>query len=301
MDKNLEGIVAIPVTPFAADGSVDEKSLRREVGFALGAKVNGLLVPVNASEWFTLSDEERRRIVEVIIGEVAGQIPVVVGVTAQSNRLAIEFAQHARRVGAGAVNAMPPHVLQLDEDGCFEFYRELSRAAEMPVIVQNYYPPLGTPMSVGLLCRLVTEVENVCYVKEETSPEPLKITGVLKALGVVEKLRGVFGGQGGLYLIDELNRGVSGNMPALHAADVLVSVWELWRQGATDKARRVHGRLLPLLTFERCYGGSVVYKEVLRRRGVIATAFNRTGTKELDEFAGVELSRILNDIADLLG
>lgn len=300
MNPNLRGIISIPVTPFDSAGALDESSLREEVAFSLSCGSHGLLVPVNASEWYTLSDDERRRIARIALDEVRGAVPVVVGVTAQSTNLSVEFARHAQDLGAFAVNAMPPHVLQLDEKGCFDFYKELSNSLEIPIIVQDYYPPLGTPMSPRFLARLVKEVENVHYIKEETPPEPVKISQVLRELAGAEKLRGVFGGQGGLYLIDELVRGVSGNMPAVHVADVLVQIWQLWEKGATDQAREIHTRLLPLMVFERCYGGTAVYKEVLYRRGVIATTASRSSSSGLDEAARNLLTDILGDINDLL-
>jgi dihydrodipicolinate synthase/N-acetylneuraminate lyase len=299
MNAELRGIISIPVTPFDSTGALDEPSLREEVAFALACGSHGLLVPVNASEWYTLSDDERKRITQITLAEAREAVPVVVGVTAQSANLSIELARHAQDLGAFAVNAMPPHVLQLDAGGCFQFYRELSSSVDIPVMVQNYYPPIGTPMSTDLLARLVRELDNVYYVKEETPPEPHNISRLLQELAGDKKLRGVFGGQGGLYLIDELTRGVSGNMPATHAADALVQVWELWEKGAADAAREVQSRLLPLMVFERCYGGSAVYKEVLYRRGVISTTMTRSMNSGLDSVAKTLLTRILDDIEDL--
>jgi 4-hydroxy-tetrahydrodipicolinate synthase len=300
MNAELRGIVSIPVTSFSSDRTVDEASLRNEIAFALACGSHGIAVPLNASEWYTLSDEEQKRVTEITFAEVGQAVPVVVGVTAQSARLSVELARHAQDLGAFAVNAMPPPVLQLDDEGCFEFYRELSSSVEVPIMVQNHYPPLGTPMSTEILARLVKEVDNVFYVKEETPPPPVKISRLLEELAGLEKLRGVFGGVGGLYLVDELQRGVNGNMPAVHVADVVVRVWELWESGARDQAREVHSRLLPLMVLERCYGGAAVYREVLRRRGVIATTAQRATGKGLDHQAQELLTRALDDISDLL-
>jgi dihydrodipicolinate synthase/N-acetylneuraminate lyase len=295
----LSGIVAIPVTPFDQQLNVDEKSLRRQVAFIINSGVSGLLANVNASEWYTLSDEERLRTAEVIVGEAAGQLPVFVGVTAQSTISTIEFARHAEKIGASGVNSMPPPQLQLGEAGCSAFYSQLCHAVDFPVILQNFYPPLGTPMSTGTIARCASELSNLRYVKEETPPEPVKISNFLSALKAPGAVDGVFGGQGGIYLPDEMQRGVSGSMPACHIGDVLADVWGSFARGDRETALRLHERLLPIMAFERCYGGSPVYKAVLAHRGVIRFTGTRGGTNGLDDLAQQELRRLIGRIEDL--
>jgi 4-hydroxy-tetrahydrodipicolinate synthase len=297
--RPLHGIIAIPVTPFDEAYALDEPGLRRVVRFALDCGAHGLLVPVNASEWYTLSDAERRRVAEITLDEVSGAVPVIVGVTAQSVTLAVELARHAQAHGADAVNAMPPPVIHPDQEGCYAYYQTLGTAIDLPLVIQNFYPPLGTPMSVAFVLRLVRDLPNATYVKEETLPEPLRISQLLDAAAGEPRLLGVFGGQGGLYLLDELRRGAAGNMPACHLTDALVAVWEAWVAGEAARAQALHDRLLPLLSFERCYGGTAVYKEVLRRRGVIRSAALRSPSSPLDAPAQRELDRILAEVGDL--
>ena len=152
---NLTGIIAIPVTPFDENYELDEPSLRRVIRFSLDSGAHGLLTPVNASEWYTLSDDERRRVVEITLDEVSGAVPVIVGVTAQSAVLAGELSEHAQQHGAFAVNAMPPHIAHPDGEGCYAYYAALSKAVEIPLVIQNFYPPLGTPMSPELIVRMI--------------------------------------------------------------------------------------------------------------------------------------------------
>ena len=219
--------------------------------------------------------------------------------TAQSTVSTIEFARHAEKIGASGVNAMPPPHLQLSEEGCVSFYSQLCHAVDFPVILQNYYPPLGTPMSTQVIAGCASDLDNLRYVKEETPPEPLKLSALLSMLEGPSVVDGVFGGQGGIYLLDELQRGVSGNMPACHVADVLVDVWKAWTGGDKEGAVRLHERLLPLMVFERCYGGGPVYKAVLAQRGVIRYVGTRGGTNGLDDLAQRELRRIIEGIEDL--
>jgi 4-hydroxy-tetrahydrodipicolinate synthase len=192
--------------------------------------------------------------------------------------------------------SMPPHLLHPDEEGCYQYYAALSAALDVPVFVQNFNPPLGTPMSPGLLGRMCRELDRVAYIKEETLPEPRQISRALAATG--DSCRGVWGGQGGIYLPDEHRRGAAGNMPGCHATDALVAVWNRLEGGDGAAARRLHGQMLPLMVYERLYGVAV-YKEVLHRRGVIATTMRRAPGEGLDARDRAELDGILAGVEPL--
>jgi 4-hydroxy-tetrahydrodipicolinate synthase len=191
---------------------------------------------------------------------------------------------------------MPPHVLHPDAAGCYAYYQSLGVALEIPICVQNYNGPIGTPMSGELLARLCRELAQVQYIKEETLPEPRQISATLAAVGV--HCLGIFGGQGGIYLLDEFRRGAVGNMPGCHTTDVLVDLWQGLERGDWQGARALFNRLLPLFNFERLYGVAV-YKEILHRRGVIGSVFQRAPGGGLDEYDRQELEEILKDVEPL--
>ena len=81
--------------------------------------------------------------------------------------------------------------------------------------------------------------------------------------------KGVLGGQGGIYILDEYRRGAIGNMPGGHTTDILVGIWQRLEEGDEKGARALFNSLLPLMNYERLYGVAV-YKEILYRRGIIA-------------------------------
>lgn len=294
--ESWRGILPIVVTPFTASGALDEEGLRRTVRFCINAGAAGLVGPANASEFATLSDGERRRWLEIVVGEAAGQVPVVASITSGHALPAVELARYAQDLGAAGVMSMPPHVLHPDAGGCYAYYQALDGALSIPICIQNYNGPIGTPMSGELLAWMARELPQVQYVKEETLPEPRQISATLAAVGA--QCRGVFGGQGGVYLLDEYRRGAAGNMPGCHSTDLLVALWQLLEAGDHTGARRLFNRLLPLFNFERLYGVAV-YKEILRRRGVIASAYQRAPGGFLDAHDLQELSAILEDVEPL--
>src|SRR5262249_8016553 len=93
------GVFTIPCTPFTETGDLDEESLRREREFGVQAGAQRVVAPVNASEYTSLADDERLRVVESVVAGVAGRVPVVAGVSAVSAEVAALFARHAADVG----------------------------------------------------------------------------------------------------------------------------------------------------------------------------------------------------------
>ncbi len=296
MSQSWRGIFVIVVTPFTEGYELDEASLCKEVRFCIEAGAHGLVGPANASEFSTLSDDERRRWIEIVVSEASGQVPVIASTTSGHALPAIELSRFAQRVGADGIMAMPPHILHPDAAGCYEYYKALSQAVDVPIFVQNYGPPVGTPMSPELLARMCRELPHIEYIKEETAPEPRQISATIAAAG--DACKGVFGGQGGIYLLDEHRRGAAGNMPACQVTDVHVAIWEKLEAGDETGARQLFNQLLPLLNYERLYGVAV-YKEVLRRRGVIATRVCRAPDRTLDDHDRAELNAILAEVEPL--
>jgi 4-hydroxy-tetrahydrodipicolinate synthase len=295
--SRFRGVFTIPVTPFDASGALDEASLARCVAFCVEAGAHGIVAPVNASEVTGLTDDERRRVAEIVVATVAGQIPVVVGVSGVSATHAAQFAGHARAIGADAVIAMPPYVRKAGQAEIVDYFRAVARAAELPVFIQNYPGPIGTPLSAAFMARLVQEIDGVTYVKEETVPAGHVMTEVFALAG--PRLDGVMGGMAGRFLIDEYGRGACGTMPACEVTDVHVALWNALEAGDDALARSIYNRLLPLLNIEWLYGAAV-YKEVLRRRGVIECAALRgPGMHTLDVFDHRELDQILADVSEL--
>jgi len=290
------GIFVIVITPFTADYELDEASLRKQIRFCIEAGAHGLVGPANASEFATLSDDERKRWLEIVVSEAAGQIPVVAATTSGHQVPAVALSRWAEQIGAAGIMAMPPHVLHPDADGCYAYYAALSAALNIPICIQNYMPPLGTPMTSQLVGRMCRELSQVHYIKEETLPEPRQISATLAAAGAACK--GIFGGQGGIYLLDEYRRGCHGNMPASQATDVHVAIWKRLEAGDETGARKLFNQLMPLINFERLHG-IAAYKEVLYRRGVISTTVARAPGKALEQFDQQELDVILQEVSPL--
>lgn len=265
MTRNtFRGVFTIPATPFDEDLEVDWEAVRRVIDFCVGCGAHGLVWPVNASGFPVLTDEERLKGFEVVTQHAAGRAPVILGVQGVSAKHAAMFSKQAQEVGADGVIAMAPYVQEIeDEDTVVDYYQAIDKEVEIPIFVQNH--TRGSVLSVDTLIRILNEVEHVEYVKEETFPVTHMISRLIERGG--EKLKGVFGGAGGRFLLQEHPRGCAGQMPGCHVTDVIVKLWNALDADDRVEAKRIFGLISPLFAMETLKGSS--YPEVLRRRGVI--------------------------------
>lgn len=292
------GIYAIPPTPFQESGAIDEKSLAKCLDFVVAAGGHGIVMPVNASESIALTDAERQQVTDLTVAHVAHRIPVVIGVSGASTEASVLYAKQARDAGADAVIAMPPYVKHPPVSEIFAFYEAVASAADpLPVWVQDYVGPIGTPMPVDLLARMLREIPGVRHVKEETATAPQVMTALRERAG--DDLSGLMGGMAGRFLLEEFRRGATGSMPACEVTDVHVLVWDALERGDHVQARELHTWLLPLLNYEAMYSFTI-YKEILVRRGIIASAKTRVaGAGHLDRENHREIDLLLKELSPL--
>jgi len=296
MMTTLSGVYPILATPFRADRAVDEADLLRLIDFIVSSRADGIVFPGVASEFETLEPDERTHLVGVVARQVAGRIPLVVGVSGRSAGAAAGYAAQAAALGATAVMAVAPAALSGNSPAIRDYYEQVA-AAGLPVILQNAPPPAGCALSADDVIGLVRAIDGIRYVKEETLPCGQRITRILAAQP--RNLAGVFGGAGGRYITDELARGACGTMPACELTDMHARQFERHRAGDVAGVRALYYRMLPLLNFQAVFRMAMT-KEVLRLRGIISSTHVRATGPQMDAGDHVELRALLNDIADLL-
>ncbi len=263
--RQWRGIFTIPSTPFDERGEIDYEGLKRVVDFCVECGAHGIVHPVMASEFFTLSDAERLAMIPIVVEQVAGRCPVVIGVAGVGTPSAVTFTQAASAAGADAVIAMPPYVQRYRDDDVLRYYEAISDAAAVPVFVQNAGD--WKPVSRDILLRLAREIEHVHFIKEEVPPATHNIQALVEANE--PHIWGVFGGMNCRDLFGEMRRGAAGNMPAAPFTDIFVQIFNLYDEGNVEEAEALHRRLMPLID----RAGPT--KEQLVKRGVIQSAKTR--------------------------
>lgn len=295
--SEIRGIIPILPSVFDETGAVDEAGMRSVISYVLNAGAHGVAFPAMASEFYALTENERVRLTELIITEVAGAVPVIGTATAQSTQAAIELARAVEKAGVSAIMLMPPYVVRDSDAGVRRLFQELGSAVNVPLILQNAPPPMGAGYGADAIRSLMEDSPQLVYLKEETAPGGQKISKLLA--NPPAGIKGVFGGAGGRYLMDELSRGVIGAMPASEITEVHVQIFDLFEAGNTEAARALYNRSLPLMIFQAVFRMNMT-KEVLKRRGIIKSAHVRVGAVPLDDQDHRELDILLSEVSDML-
>ncbi len=288
----LEGVYSVLPTPFHANGDLDELSLRKVIDLFIGAGVNGVTALGVTGEVARLDDAERRRVLEVVVDQVKGRIGVVAGTTAEGTRTCIAHSQHARDTGATAVMVSPPRMPKLNSEAVVRHYKALAEAVDIEIVVQDYPPISGFAMEPVLLARIAKEIPRARTIKLEDPPTPFKTSRILEAAGDTPVR--IFGGLGGVFLLEELLAGATGAMTGFAFPEMLVGIVSRFRAGRVDDAADMFYRAVPLMRFEFQEGiGMAIRKEVLHRRGALASPATRAPGASLDQTTREALDRVM--------
>jgi 4-hydroxy-tetrahydrodipicolinate synthase len=169
MVRELRGILSAMSTPFSSDdGRIDEPALRDLVEGTIKAGVHGLIPCGSTGEFPTLSVEERNRVAEIVVEQARGRVPVAPHVGSTSTAVAIGLAKHAESIGADAVMAVSPYYEPLSLDEVYGYFKDISDAVNIPIMVYNLPAATGMNLRPDFLVRLAREIKNVRYVKDSS-------------------------------------------------------------------------------------------------------------------------------------
>jgi 4-hydroxy-tetrahydrodipicolinate synthase len=262
----IHGVFPILPTPFTDDGVVDEGSLRRIIDYEREVGVQGVSVLGFMGEAHRLSTAERKQVVTTVVDQADGSFPTWVGVLAFGAAGAIEQALEAQELGAQGVFVAPI--------GFPESFR--------------------TILSPDLIARMANEIDGVSYIKLEDYP-------VLEKMSRIQKLApdsiGIFGGLGGVYFLEELQRGSRGVMTGFAFPEVLLAVYDAFRAGDSARAAALFDRYVPLIRYEFQPKIGLAYRKfVYHRRGIIDSTFIRPPGLQIDDYTRAELVAVIERV-----
>ena len=287
----LHGVYPIVVTPFHDDGSVDFDSLSNLVEHLLEQGAHGLGLFGNASEGYALLAEERIEMLRLITRRVNGRVPLVVSSGHTGAEGAVALSREAEDQGANALMVLPPYLLKPDADGLYSYFEAISRAVNIPIMVQDAPLMTQVAMPVPLMVRMARELEHVRAAKVEAPATAPKIGALRAALGSEATRFDIFGGLNGQFLIEEFQRGAVGTMPSSDITSTYVAIWEHLERDETAQAWSKFTKALPLIRYELQPGlGVSAAKHNLVAASVIRTAIVRNPTQSLDKAGLAELA-----------
>ncbi|MFW5678779.1 MAG: 4-hydroxy-tetrahydrodipicolinate synthase [Pseudomonadota bacterium] len=258
----FSGSIVALVTPFR-NGQIDERALRALVDWHVEAGTHGIVPVGTTGESPTLSHTEHERVVEVVVEQAAGRLPVIAGAGSNSTTEAIRFVRHAKTVGADATLVVTPYYNKPTQEGLYRHFAAVAEAADLPLIIYNIPPRSVVDMTPETMARLA-ELPNVVGVKDATQDLMRPLVQAALCGPDFCQLSGedgtalAFNAQGGTGCIS-----VVANVAPRQCAEMQTA----WREGRIADAQALNAKLLPLHRACFCEASPAPTKYALSRLG----------------------------------
>src|SRR3989449_9904293 len=241
--KKLEGIVAPMATALTRDEKVDVKTTRALVDFLIAGGIDGLFPLGTSGEFALLDREERKTVVETVVDQANGRVPVLAGVSDPSLENVLAFAKDAEEAGADAIVATPPYYYTTSDDGLFSHFETIARKSGLPLVMYNIpeWTHLFVPPSV---VQRLAERQLIVGMKYTE----YNLLNLLRFLRVAGKHIAIFAGSDAMTFTNLEFGGSGGVIGVANVAPKLASSgFDEFRHGNLEAARLAQSKLLPII------------------------------------------------------
>jgi len=290
------GLWGVLATPFhGPDLAVDLESLRREVDLYRDVPADGLVVLGVFGEGVALDSREQAEVVATVAEQAPGT-PLVVGVSARTTAVAVEQARTAATAAGSSLAAVMVQVSSADPEVLARHLARVHEATGAGIVLQDYPETSGVQISAAQVLEVLAQCPFVVAVKSEAPPTAAAIGALTTSTDVP-----VFGGLGGVGLLDELCAGAAGAMTGFSHPEGLRAALDAFTQGGFEAARDAFAPWLPLVNFEaQPRVGLALRKEILHRRGIFAGSAVRPPAKPAPPVLLEQMSRHLDAVKGLI-
>jgi dihydrodipicolinate synthase/N-acetylneuraminate lyase len=167
----LRGIFTPNIVPLDERGDIDEGELRRYVDWLIEHGVHGLYPNGSTGEFTRFTPEERRRVIEIVVDQTRGRVPVLAGAAEANVRETLAACEHYHRLGAQAVAIVSPYYYRLGPESVYAYFREIGRHTPIDVTLYNI-PMFASPIDVDTIRRLADECERIVAIKDSSGDVP---------------------------------------------------------------------------------------------------------------------------------
>ena len=291
MRTRFTGLGTALVTPFRADGSIDETAVRRLARRQVEAGVHFVSPCGTTGEAPTLSQREKLRVVELVMDEVAGRVPVLPGAGGYDTREVLELIRELEGIGADGILSVTPYYNKPTQEGLYEHYKAIAGSTGLPIVLYNVPGRTGVNLEVKTVVRL-SEIRNIVGVKEASAniAQMCEIYASCREgfllLSGDDPLAVAVMAIGGRGLISV----ASNAMPA-----EMTQIIELCEKGDYAGARKLHSWLLPFIQVNFIEANPIPVKAAMAAMGFLEEAY-RLPLVPPSEGARDRMTRVLQDL-----
>ncbi len=269
MRTPFTGVGTALVTPFTASGALDEPAVRRLARRQIDAGVHFLCPCGTTGENPTLTDAERVRIVEILVDEAKGAVPILAGAGGYDTHAVIRLAELMHRAGAAGLLSVTPYYNKPTQDGLYQHYKKIAESTPLPIVVYNVPGRTGVNVEVGTLARLA-QIPTIVGVKEASG----NVTQMCEICRAVPPDFLVLSGDDALTLplMAIGGRGII-SVASNEIPSDMVQMVEAAERNDYVAARAIHTRLLPLLLVNFIESNPVPVKSAMAAMGLVAEIY----------------------------
>ena len=287
-----QGIVPALVTPLSREGELLEDGLRSLLDYVIDGGVHGVFVLGSSGEIYGLSDEQKRRVVELTVEHVNGRVPVYAGASEITTRDCIKTATMAAEIGGvAALSVLTPYFMTPTQAELIEHYTAIAHATDLPLVLYNNPGRTKVPLTVETVKTLAT-IETIVGVKNSSGDFTLATDYIRETPDDFATLLGrdnlIFAG---------LCHGADGAIASTGniVPKLIVGIYDAFQAGDLATALDLQNRLTPLRNLVDVATFPVVLKEGLRAAGIDA-GYSLAPAASLDERYRAELNRVVADL-----
>ena len=269
MRTPFTGVGTALVTPFTKDGSVDERAVRRLVRRQIDAGVHFVSPCGTTGEAPTLDRSEKLRIIQLVVDEARGRVPVLAGAGSYDTREVIALARELERIGVDGLLSVTPYYNKPTQEGLYQHFKAIAESTSLPIMLYNVPGRTGVNIEVRTVVRL-SELPNIIAIKE-ASANVVQMSEIIAAvredfllLGGDDPLTVAVMAAGGRGIVS-----VASNV----APAEMVQIVEMAERGDFAGARRLHTWLLPLIQVNFVESNPIPVKAAMAAMGLLDEAY----------------------------
>ena len=288
----FKGTATALVTPFKRDGSVDEPALRELVDFQIKGKVEALVPVGSTGEGATLSEAEQAFVIETVVNQANGRLPVIGGASSNSTTKAVALAKQVKQSGADAILTVAPFYNKPTQDGLRMHFGAIAEAVDIPIVIYNVPGRTASNIEAKTALKLADDIPHIAGIKEASA----NFGQIMEILHHRPAGFGVWSGDDNLTLplvalgADGIISVVANETPRLFSDMVRAALRGKW-----EKAREMHYRLLHLMNANFIESNPIPAKAALHMMGMIENQL-RLPLVSLSEANRPKLENVLREL-----
>ena len=296
--NNINGVIPAMITSFNKDESINKEGIRKTINYLISEKVNGLYITGSTGETFLMSQDEKKQVIEIIVEEVNGRVPVIAHIGSIGTKITTELGQYAEKIGVDALSALPPFYYGFSNDEIFNYYQDISNSTNLPITVYNISH--AHLMDLDMLKRLAS-IKNVKGVKY-TAPTHFNFSKIKKEIGNSFK---IYSGMDEMSL-SGLISGADGIIGSFYnlMPELFVDIYANIKEENINEAKKIQEKINIIIMYALSKSGYPFIKMGLNwldvDSGYVRKPFTTFVDKEIENIIKKDLKK-LTDQNDLSG